>query len=939
MVFYKIETEEISDRFVAPCFINGLEAYDGEINLGVEENMTLNEFAVKLCLEHEVKHGHKVVKKELIVALRREIYLVKFIINPKEDDVEPGVVFGRLFLRLTKAIADVRNETVTIYPKLDHFLVSSDEGEKIGDDWDLLLDNHDFGDILDIDGVGPSMSTGTPLTQKEVGGEALAISIYERYSLLEEERRVIETMALYELKLARHLNYSDSLDRSLALQEVMNPFRKICVWKKVVSFLGSLPVALQHVEWKPDYTGCFNKKEDSDGQWHAEIRLTNPYRNTYDQGFVTKKTTRKLANLESTPVLEENRHTFQFFQKTIETHDDEAGSSRPKHSRQYETVEEVLLPQVHLEILEWEGCNRDAKSRLGLYHAEDLDEEGFGVYFQGGLNSYEHFNAQKYWLSISREENLSLYWSHASTIRNLVLRVLHKIITYGLCQRTTRWMKRKGAGTQRESLICCRQFIMKLDRKAKVLSDKVIRNLSALIYCRDLDTTMLRELIALREAIKMMAYRQSYHQDRYAGVFEHMVGVTVFNCKKLTTHLDMLNHNIISIVSSINLSHNNNNNNNNNNSRMMSSVEMILVGFATACSGLQDDVEPGVVFGRLFLRLTKAITDVRNETVTIYPKLNPFLVSSDEGEKIGDDWDLLLDNHDFGDILDIDGVGPSMSTGTPLTQEEVGGEALAISIYERYSLLEEERHQHVEWKPDYTGCFNKKEDSDGQWHAEIRLTNPYGNTYDKGFVTKKTTRKLANLESTPVLEENRRTFQFFQKTMGTHDDEAGSSRPKHSRQYETVEELKTKKIIKFRLGGRANNLTLLEFARRVGLYHDEDLDEEGFGVYFQGGLNSYEHFNAQKYWLSISQEENLSLYWSHASTIRNPVLRVLHKIITYGLCQRTARQFIMKLDRKAKVLSDKVIRNLSALIYCRDLDTTILKELINSEGRLIPEDP
>ncbi|GJX74977.1 hypothetical protein Tco_0313572 [Tanacetum coccineum] len=85
------------------------------------------------------------------------------------------------------------------------------------------------------------------------------------------------------------------LDRFLALQEVMNPFRKICVWKKVVSFLGSLPVALQHVEWKPDYTGCFNKKEDSDGQWHAEIRLTDPYGNIYDHGFVTKKKSKKLA--------------------------------------------------------------------------------------------------------------------------------------------------------------------------------------------------------------------------------------------------------------------------------------------------------------------------------------------------------------------------------------------------------------------------------------------------------------------------------------------------------------------------------------------------------------------------------------------------------------------------------------------------------------------
>ncbi|GKD56359.1 hypothetical protein Tco_1289746 [Tanacetum coccineum] len=62
MVFHKMGTKEISDRFVAPCFVNGLEAYDGEINLGVEENMISNEFAVKLCLEHEIgiqSHGYK----------------------------------------------------------------------------------------------------------------------------------------------------------------------------------------------------------------------------------------------------------------------------------------------------------------------------------------------------------------------------------------------------------------------------------------------------------------------------------------------------------------------------------------------------------------------------------------------------------------------------------------------------------------------------------------------------------------------------------------------------------------------------------------------------------------------------------------------------------------------------------------------------------------
>ncbi|GJR77387.1 hypothetical protein Tco_0089752 [Tanacetum coccineum] len=120
---------------MSPCFVNGLEAYDGEINLGVEENMISNEYAVKLCLEHEVKRGNKVVKKKLIVSLRGEIYFVKFIINPEEDDVEPEVIFRRSFLRITKVITDFGTGTVTIYPEFDPFMEDiKEEEEKSLDD-------------------------------------------------------------------------------------------------------------------------------------------------------------------------------------------------------------------------------------------------------------------------------------------------------------------------------------------------------------------------------------------------------------------------------------------------------------------------------------------------------------------------------------------------------------------------------------------------------------------------------------------------------------------------------------------------------------------------------------------------------------------------------------------------------------------------------------
>ncbi|GKD32799.1 hypothetical protein Tco_1248308 [Tanacetum coccineum] len=156
MVFYQMDTEEVSDRFVAPCFVNGLEAYDGEINLGVEENMISNEYAVKLCLEHEVERGNKVVKKELIIALRGEIYFVKFIINPEEDDVEPGVIFGRSFLCMTKAITDFGVGTVTIYLDIDPLLVETKKEEKSNDDWDHLLDvNINDIPLLGAEGLPP----------------------------------------------------------------------------------------------------------------------------------------------------------------------------------------------------------------------------------------------------------------------------------------------------------------------------------------------------------------------------------------------------------------------------------------------------------------------------------------------------------------------------------------------------------------------------------------------------------------------------------------------------------------------------------------------------------------------------------------------------------------------------------------------------------------
>ncbi|GJY54020.1 hypothetical protein Tco_0445684, partial [Tanacetum coccineum] len=161
------------------------------------------------------------------VALKGELYFVKFIINPEEDDFESGVILGRSFLRLTKGVVDFGNGVITIYPEPDPFGDDSKKTRKSLDNWDQLLDfNLDdvpkFGEELPLfvckmgksnrnkmramenlnlfyQDIGPSSSVGRHLTQEEAEKEALAIRISQKYALLEEERPVIETMAYHDI--------------------------------------------------------------------------------------------------------------------------------------------------------------------------------------------------------------------------------------------------------------------------------------------------------------------------------------------------------------------------------------------------------------------------------------------------------------------------------------------------------------------------------------------------------------------------------------------------------------------------------------------------------------------------------------------------------------------------------------------------------------------
>ncbi|GKA06236.1 hypothetical protein Tco_0685460 [Tanacetum coccineum] len=285
-----METEEVSEWYIAPYFENGLDAYDGEINLALDENLISNKFAVKLCLDYEM------------------------------DKVESD---GMIAEEEEEAINKVKGEA--------------------------LKEKDDLGAFI------------FPI---RLGGQKSNSDDEEEYEI----KRNKFGAPMYGLKPAAYLNCNDPAKRSSALQAVINPFQKISVGKKAVSSLGSLSVRLQHVKWKPDYKGCYTNKEEAKGKWRTEIRLTDPYGNIYVQAFTTKKTGWKLLKYHKLSDIMSPNLFIGLWEETMIKPDNQ------ERSRQYETIEEVLLPQVHHEFLLWEGCNREANSRIKLREDGSYEE-------------------------------------------------------------------------------------------------------------------------------------------------------------------------------------------------------------------------------------------------------------------------------------------------------------------------------------------------------------------------------------------------------------------------------------------------------------------------------------------------------------------------------------------------------------------------------------
>ncbi|GJX08687.1 hypothetical protein Tco_0196619, partial [Tanacetum coccineum] len=347
----------------------------------------------------------------------------------------------------------------------------------------------------------------------------------------------------------------------------------------MVAFLGSLQVPLQHNEWMPSYADNSKRKVKGDGAWHLKCSIVDPYGNEYNQGgnhddkarsSLPKRTCAyEIVEDAMLPCID---HDFLSWD----------GCNRATKTK-YNTKLANLLPKkfYSTSIINWlllntMGCAKEIEEMLEIMLVEiGGDEEIFTskawrhafyiskpIYtklchkFYSTFEFDEEVPSEELWSNrlikfrlvgkdhsltlVQFAKHLGLYFndevgelhlsrSQASTIRKPILKVLQKMISYSLCQRTNghdkmqnndlwllsmfeaknqngyanvawviaKWMKKKGIGRQRESMICCSQFITRMTRRTNLLSDEVLNGLSAPTYCKTLDKITLRELIRL----------------------------------------------------------------------------------------------------------------------------------------------------------------------------------------------------------------------------------------------------------------------------------------------------------------------------------------------------------------------------------------------------------------------------------------------------------
>lgn len=94
------------------------------------------------------------------------------------------------------------------------------------------------------------------------------------------------------------INKTHSVEQLIARDKELNPFKEPLVFRKMIEFLGVMPINLGMNKWKREgdkYKWNWEKPpKEGDGSWHMKMILYDPDGEKFEKSYRTKRTDRKL---------------------------------------------------------------------------------------------------------------------------------------------------------------------------------------------------------------------------------------------------------------------------------------------------------------------------------------------------------------------------------------------------------------------------------------------------------------------------------------------------------------------------------------------------------------------------------------------------------------------------------------------------------------------
>ncbi|GJR25401.1 hypothetical protein Tco_1101633 [Tanacetum coccineum] len=255
------------------------------------------------------------------------------------------------------------------------------------------------------------------------------------------------------------LDIEDEMERALAMEAYFNPIKNIIVFKKLIDFLGSLPVQLKNTDWGNEGYGMY-KKIEGDGAWHDKFELQQKSIGTprvadwtmfYVYSF--DETLKELMKME---YLQEDEDVFVDYswEKALSIEEDVYPEWCLEFFSTMYFERGVDRTKLMTEKYVWfRLCGREHVLTLpkflvllGLYDPSELDHQLFATHFSKLEIDDNLFDHDAYWKKIRKPTGTN---QRMSLIQEPLIQVVHRLIVGALvhrleskerCQKRDLWM-------------------------------------------------------------------------------------------------------------------------------------------------------------------------------------------------------------------------------------------------------------------------------------------------------------------------------------------------------------------------------------------------------------------------------------------------------------------------------------------------------------------